>query len=182
MVPLHSTIAAGVGCWRRRTPAEQEAASAAALCPCLCAASLRYVVWCRGDVVWSCVVWCGVPRLFCCRIGLDPECINLVQVAMLALLRVSSSSARCSPAPIRSSVRIRTAVRCESQVEKFRTGEILGGMHGLTGQAEGTRGKAKRKRKRKEKKATVRHRGRTVPWRTVLCCCRYCSVGPVPSS
>lgn len=45
--------------------------------------------------------------------------------------------------------------------------------------AGGGKAKKKRKRKRKKKKATVRHQGRTVPWRTVPCCCRYCGPSSV---
>lgn len=98
--------------------------SAAASCPCLCAAKpTKYEAceaWCGavGDVVWSGMVWCGV--VWCAaivllrRIGPGPECMNLVQAAMMLWqLRCACPAAfACrSPAPIRSFVRIRTVVR-----------------------------------------------------------------------
>lgn len=63
-------------------------------------------------------------------------------------MRAPSWFACRSPAPIRSFVRIRTAVRCESEVEKFRTGEILGwdAWADMTGRG-GERKRQKKKRK-----------------------------------
>lgn len=99
--------------------------------------SLRYVVWCRGQcgVVWYGVVWCAAMVLLR-RIGSGPEvhepCASghdaLLGVRSLALL-VCMSLIR--PPSVRLFVSGRSFVASRKS-KKFRTGEILGGMHGLT--------------------------------------------------
>lgn len=81
-------------------------------------------------MVWYGVVWCAA--IVSLQDWAVPRAHQLCAGGHDVLLCVPSCFACCSPAPIRSFVRIRMAVRCESEVEKFRTGEILGGMHGLT--------------------------------------------------
>lgn len=67
-----------------RKPLGQATASAAASALASALRSLRIVVWCRGQcgVVWYGVVWCAAIVLLR-RIGRGPECMNLVQAAML---------------------------------------------------------------------------------------------------
>lgn len=124
--------------WWRRKAGEQAAAFRGSLCPCLCGAkpAMRGVVsW----AMWCGLVWCGVV---CCD-GLAAQdwvrtkrCMNLVQAATMLCWVCSLALLVCMsltrPPSVRLFVSGRSFVASRKLKKKFRTGEILGGMHGLT--------------------------------------------------